>query len=47
MKGNYPCINYPVVSARLRTKGSFSFLYGKVEVRAKLPGGDWTFPGIS
>ncbi|XP_055903000.1 gram-negative bacteria-binding protein 1-like [Eupeodes corollae] len=36
----------PVVSARIRTKDFFSFRYGKVEVRAKLPRGDWLFPLI-
>eukprot|EP00731_Ephydatia_muelleri_P003313 Em0001g3313a len=41
--GNY--LN-PVTSARLRTAETFSFTYGKVEVRAKLPRGDWLWPGI-
>ncbi|XP_055856168.1 uncharacterized protein LOC129919334 [Episyrphus balteatus] len=36
----------PVVSARIRTKDFFSFRYGKVEVRAKMPRGDWLFPLI-
>lgn len=36
----------PIVSARIRTKDSFSFRYGKVEVRAKMPRGDWLFPLI-
>ncbi|KAJ9575893.1 hypothetical protein L9F63_007205, partial [Diploptera punctata] len=36
----------PVVSARMRTVYSFSFLYGKAEVRAKLPAGDWLWPAI-
>ena len=35
----------PVQSARIRTINSFSFLYGRVEVRAKLPRGDWLWPG--
>lgn len=35
----------PIVSSRLRSKPSFSFKYGKVEIRAKLPKGDWIFPG--
>jgi len=35
----------PTMSARLRTVNSFTFLYGKVEVRAKIPAGDWLWPG--
>ena len=41
--GNY--LN-PIKSARLRTAESFSFKYGKVEVKAKLPVGDWLWPAI-
>ena len=41
--GNY--IN-PIRSARLRTHKSFNFKYGRVEVRAKLPRGDWLWPAI-
>ena len=41
--GNY--LN-PIKSARVRTAESFSFTYGKVEVRAKLPRGDWLWPAI-
>ncbi|XP_054015580.1 beta-1,3-glucan-binding protein 2-like [Hylaeus anthracinus] len=37
----------PVMSGRLNTKQSFNFLYGKVEIRAKLPRGDWIYPLIS
>ena len=36
----------PIQSARLRTAESFSFKYGRVEVRAKLPRGDWLWPAI-
>jgi beta-glucanase (GH16 family) len=36
----------PVRSARLRTVKSFSFKYGRVEVKAKLPKGDWLWPAI-
>jgi len=35
-----------VMSARLNTKGSHSIRYGKVEVIAKLPRGDWLWPAI-
>ena len=33
-------------SARLLTKGKFSFKYGKIEARAKLPAGGGTWPAI-
>eukprot|EP00164_Ancoracysta_twista_P006269 GFYU01008709.1.p1 GENE.GFYU01008709.1~~GFYU01008709.1.p1 ORF type:complete len:388 (-),score=122.60 GFYU01008709.1:71-1234(-) len=36
----------PVQSARLRTAESFNFKYGKVEIRAKLPKGDWLWPAM-
>lgn len=34
----------PVLSSRLTTKGSFSFQYGKIEIKAKFPEGDWLYP---
>ena len=36
----------PIKSARLRTAESFNFKYGRVEVKAKLPIGDWLWPAI-
>ncbi|RDB21792.1 Beta-1,3-glucan-binding protein [Hypsizygus marmoreus] len=36
----------PVQSARLSTRRSASIKYGKVEVRAKIPRGDWLWPAI-
>ena len=36
----------PVQSARLRTVNSFNFRYGKIEVRAQMPRGDWIWPAI-
>ena len=36
----------PIQSARLRTVNSFSFKYGVVEIRAKMPRGDWIWPAI-
>ncbi|KZT63256.1 glycoside hydrolase family 16 protein [Daedalea quercina L-15889] len=36
----------PVMSARLSTVNSHSIKYGKVEVVAKLPTGDWLWPAI-
>ncbi|XP_052741806.1 beta-1,3-glucan-binding protein-like isoform X2 [Bicyclus anynana] len=35
----------PIVSGRLTTK-AFAFTYGLVEIRAKLPQGDWLYPDI-
>jgi len=36
----------PVRSARLSTQGKKSIRYGKVEVVAKMPKGDWIWPAI-
>lgn len=36
----------PIQSARVRTAGTFSFKYGRLEVEAKLPSGDWIWPAI-
>ncbi|KAG5722255.1 Beta-1,3-glucan-binding protein [Termitomyces sp. T112] len=36
----------PVQSARISTKFSASIRYGKIEVRAKMPSGDWMWPAI-
>ncbi|KAI6129299.1 glycoside hydrolase family 16 protein [Pisolithus croceorrhizus] len=36
----------PVMSGRINTQGKKSIKYGKVEVRAKLPQGDWLWPAI-
>lgn len=36
----------PIRSARLRTKDTFAFKYGKLEIRAKLPAGDWLWPAL-
>lgn len=35
----------PIRSARLNTAGSFSFKFGRVEVIARIPTGDWLWPG--
>ncbi|XP_011876363.1 PREDICTED: beta-1,3-glucan-binding protein-like [Vollenhovia emeryi] len=37
----------PVISGRINTKGKFEFLFGRVEIRAKLPHGDWVYPLIT
>ena len=36
----------PVTSARVRTAETFQFKYGKVEIRAKMPKGDWLWPAV-
>jgi len=36
----------PIASARLRTVNSFSFKYGRLEIEAKLPRGDWLWPAM-
>jgi len=41
--GNY--IN-PIQSSRLRSVKSFNFKYGRAEIKAKLPKGDWIWPAI-
>jgi len=43
--GNGNLLN-PIQSARLRTANAFSFKYGRLEVEAKLPRGDWIWPAI-
>ncbi|EDV98028.1 GH14367 [Drosophila grimshawi] len=45
-RGSYYKINPPVYSAQLHTRKTFSFKYGKIVVRAKLPIGDWLFPYV-
>ncbi|XP_052741508.1 beta-1,3-glucan-binding protein-like [Bicyclus anynana] len=40
------CKTNPVVTAAIRTTKSFSFRYGRVEMRAKLPAGDWLTPAL-
>ncbi len=43
--GQSDAIINPIASARLRSYNCFSFRYGRVEVRAKMPVGDWMWPG--
>lgn len=44
--GNPTNIINPIKSARVRTVNSFAFKYGTIEVRAKMPAGDWLWPAI-
>lgn len=37
----------PIISGRLNSKPSFIFTYGRIEIRAKLPRGDWIYPLIT
>ncbi|XP_062132310.1 gram-negative bacteria-binding protein 1 [Drosophila sulfurigaster albostrigata] len=39
-----PIILPPVVAPRVTTKESFQFKYGRIEIRAQLPRGDWLIP---
>lgn len=36
----------PIVSSQVTTSGLFSFMYGRVEIEAKLPKGDWIYPQL-
>ncbi|KAK5642298.1 hypothetical protein RI129_008465 [Pyrocoelia pectoralis] len=36
----------PIFSSQITTKYRFSFVYGTIEIRAKLPKGDWIYPQI-
>ncbi|TFK37023.1 glycoside hydrolase family 16 protein [Crucibulum laeve] len=36
----------PIQSARINTKGKKSIRYGKVEIKAKMPKGDWLWPAV-
>lgn len=35
----------PVRSARVHTLNTFAFKYGILEITAKMPAGDWLWPG--
>ncbi|CAK9833822.1 Beta-1,3-glucan-binding protein 1 [Anthophora retusa] len=37
----------PIISGRVNSQPSFTFLYGHVQIRAKLPRGDWIYPLIT
>ncbi|PIK33946.1 putative beta-1,3-glucan-binding protein [Apostichopus japonicus] len=44
--GSYNNIINPIQSARLRTVNTFAFKYGKIEIEAQMPKGDWIWPAI-
>lgn len=35
----------PVTSGKVTTRNRFNFKYGRIDVRAKLPAGNWLIPG--
>lgn len=35
----------PVMTGKITTKHKFNFKFGRIEVRAKLPSGNWLLPG--
>jgi beta-glucanase (GH16 family) len=43
---NTPSNGFQYTSGRIETNGKFSFKFGRIEVRAKLPAGIGSFPGI-
>lgn len=45
-QGSVENILPPVLSAKVHTKETFAFKYGRVEVRAKMPAAQWTWPAI-
>ncbi|XP_037907713.1 gram-negative bacteria-binding protein 3-like [Hermetia illucens] len=36
----------PIISGQISTKGHFSFLYGSIQIRAKVPDIKWAFPQL-
>ncbi|KAJ2943585.1 hypothetical protein O0L34_g16694 [Tuta absoluta] len=41
-----PLILPPIITAKITTKKKFSFKFGRVEIGAKMPLGDWLYPEI-
>lgn len=46
IKGMSRSILPPIISAQIKTINSFNFIYGKIEIKAKLPSDYWIFPQI-
>jgi beta-glucanase (GH16 family) len=44
--GNADNIINPIRSTRIDTRNSFGFVYGEMEIRAKMPAGDWLWPAL-
>ncbi|XP_045450696.1 beta-1,3-glucan-binding protein-like [Melitaea cinxia] len=36
----------PIITAKITTKNTFNFKYGRIDVRARMPRGNWIFPEI-
>lgn len=45
-QGTVDNIINPLRSARVDTRNSFSFKFGTMEIRAKMPAGDWLWPAL-
>lgn len=45
-QGTVDSIINPIRSARVDSKNSFAFKYGHLEIRAKMPVGDWLWPAL-
>jgi len=45
-QGNAENIINPIRSAKITTINSFYFKFGRLQIRAKLPAGDWIWPAI-
>ena len=41
-----PTVIKPTTSAHISTKGKFEFTYGRLELRVRLPAGDWLWPSV-
>lgn len=41
-----PQILPPIITSKITTKNKFAFKYGRVEIRARMPFGDWIYPEI-
>lgn len=44
--GSVDNIINPIRSTRIDTRSSFGFVYGELEIRAKMPAGDWLWPAL-
>lgn len=47
MEGQWDKIINPIRSSKVKTHESFRLKYGKIEVKAKTPRGEFLWPGMS